>query len=218
MILTVGQCISFLTAHDEAVHGLCWIPNNSSNILISGDERGVLIAHDVRTRSPLWNYTIPFIGSSTDALKSHGICCLHKHVYTHKTVIAAGCTQGYLSVFEIENNTFKMTHECTRLLAKEDIRGCSVLPYTTIDTPLICTTSFDQSVNICSLQGKEIIHRIHNLQENTSNTNNNKKNAGTEGINKYHTDKILSCMIHTNTEDIITTGADGNVLLWSVHS
>ena len=204
-----GQCVSFLTAHEEAVHGLCWVPNNSSNVLISGDEKGVLIAHDIRTRSPLWNYTIPFIGSSTDASKVHGICCLHKHVYNNKTLMSAGCTQGYLSLFELENSSFKMSHKSTKSIARDDVRGCAILPYTTLDNSLICTTSFDKSANIYALHGQEIWKNIHSLQSNplpSTNINN---------CITYHTDKILHCIVHTTTEDIITTGADGNVLLWS---
>ena len=227
-----GQCISHLTAHQEPVHGLTWLPQtggtgsdmggHGDRVLISGDEGGVLLAHDIRSRAPIWRFSLPAPNTSDEShanKRQHGVCRIASNVYGGKCVLGIGRAQGFISTLQLDHPFSKPPSASsvrTRSLASDDIRALLFLPYTNIDTSLLLTTSFDVSAGIWGLRNDKQYHSLNiSKSPNTALADDTNK-PKMDPFDSIHTDKMLSCCVNMYNEDILTSGADGKVILWSV--
>lgn len=236
LYVNVGQSTS-LTGHHHLVHGLTWLTSNRndnhissndqfSNVLLTGCEGGVLIAHDIRMRTPAW--TLPFPSN-------HGICSLSCACdAAGRPLVVAGCTEGFTSVVDV----YSQREILNQQIHKDDVRAVSVIerPYSTAcsaneahragtdnNNLSFVTTSFDKTAAIWSISSPKlyssdtVLSKVACLGGYTAD--------GDGGLLIGHTDKVLGVDTivhrpshHSNIRrtSIITSGADGRVLLWRV--
>ena len=173
--------MSVLGAHDDAVHGLTWV---DPNLVLTGCEDGVLLAHDTRTAGIQWRMKL-----------EHGICCL-RSVLSAPGKVVVGCTKGYLAVLDTSSRRTLLLER----LHNDDVRAVAVAEQSFRGTDgsrmhtALLSTSFDTTGRVLRLNASlDSISTVARL-------------AG-------HTDKVL-CAKFTPLGQPVTTGADGKVLLW----
>jgi WD40 repeat protein len=186
-------CISALEPHQDAVHGLTWLDND---LLLSGCDKGKIIAHDLRSRCAAWSLELPKLIN-----QPIGICTMSLTKPGSNSILI-GCTNGLVIGISARDR---------RLLAAEklhgdDVRGLCIAPWE--DSNLsdhtssfyFLTTSFDGTACVWRSNGE----------------NQSKYPYQRLSILKGHTDKVLGAAIHPSPDnfEMITTGADGKALLW----
>lgn len=223
----------------------------SSNILLTGDEGGVLMAHDIRTGTAI-AAAAGSGGQSCFLWSQHigaGICTLaaatpewpertgnrSSSVYNVSTLIAAGCTDGAVVTFDASATGCGSGGLLKNTLHGGDVRALTflnVLKSSSNRTKTLLTTSFDCKANIWQVSqrgsartrgiaagcgddegdegGDGAAEKVSDLFINTSSRGNNALSQPAV----QHEDKILSCAVDWSTEDVITSGADGRVILW----
>ena len=240
-----------------------------NNIIISGDEMGVLIAHDIRIGSGhhIWTHTLatggifrlsmlPTTSASIPSSSASNINnTTHAINNNNSTILAAGGTNGHVTLFDI----YKQSVILSSQLHNDDCRALKLIHKyrywnkrrrnNNDNDLLLLTTSFDCSSNIWNVAnaaagGADASSPLSSSPSNTDGTlttghgsghvNQHHKRLTNDNANDLnfvnmcqlsslnnnnsgnvqHTDKILSCCYNTNNEDIITTGADGKLILW----
>eukprot|EP01038_Epipyxis_sp_PR26KG_P006228 gene6228-8583_t len=202
------SCINSFSPHPDAIHSLLWF---NENILLSLSEKGNLIGNDIRTLQPIINYNINnniqnsnyqksnlllSNNNNNNNLNTYSMSILQSSSLDQQLIV--GCSNGCLiqcNIMSGDITSLQKTHN-------DDIRALSVLDYNSNNHLL--TGSYDN--NACFW-------------------NHNKLNNEVESISLLdgvHVDKILSVITipttqNNNTFDIITTGADGKVVLWMMH-
>ena len=122
-----AQCVVVLDGHEDTVHGLSWL---SENMCVSGCEKGLLIAHDLRSPSTAWRL-------NTD----RSICSLA----AMEGLIIAGCTGGWLASVDATSQSVLSSEK----LHSDDIRGlCTKALSRGEDSCLALSTSFDASAQV----------------------------------------------------------------------
>ena len=187
------SCISALEPHQDAVHGLTWLDND---LLLSGCDKGMIIAHDLRSRCAAWSLELPKLVN-----QAIGICTMSVTKPGSNSILI-GCTGGLV---------IGISSRDRRLLAAEklhgdDVRGLCVAPWEDSNLSAqsssfyFLTTSFDGTA--CVWRG--------------NNENQSKYPYQRLAVLKGHTDKVLGAAIHPGPDsfEMITTGADGKALLW----
>ena len=188
------SCISALEPHEDAVHGLTWI---DSDLLLSGCDKGKIIAHDIRSRCAAWSIDLPkLVGQAL------GICTMTATTQGSDSVLL-GCTNGLV---------IGISPRDRRVLAAEklhgdDVRGLCIAPWQDSNVSglsssfYFLTTSFD---------GTACVWRSHEL----IGINQSKRPFQRLSVLQGHTDKVLGAAIGPDNYEMITTGADGKALLW----
>lgn len=197
-----------MSEHPDAVHGLAWV---NENLFVTGCDAGVVIGHDLRSARPAWSYCL------SDALPpgaggQKGICCLALmsnplgSVSSPASVaMAAGGLGGFVTLFNAATGQI-YSHE---KLHTDDVRSVAVLPAT-------ARARGDLSVDLLtgSYDHTAALWRV--TLDNTSRV----KYEGGPKLLSGHTDKVLSAVPFfaggRNAPDVLTTGADGKVLLWTL--
>lgn len=221
------------------MHGLTWLtccrdshfntPSDDkfSNVLVSGCEKGLLIAHDIRMRSPAWSMSLP---------SNRGICSMSCACdAAGRPMVVAGCTEGFVSAVDMTDRREVVSQQ----VHMDDVRAVSVISspcydagsshnsYNSADTDLcFVTTSFDKTAAVWSIPSPNLyssdtpLSKVASLGSHAASIG-----GGDVGPLAGHTDKVLGVdtivhrpFPHSNIRrtSIITTGADGRVLLWRV--
>jgi len=203
--VNTAQCVATFADHGSAVHGLTWLPSGSHShapLLLSGDEGGLLVARDTRSDSICWRLQLNpewFDGEETVA----GVCRLSAQLAGDQLAVAVGRMGGFASVLQMTAAASDAPPTASAIstarLAGDDVRALSLLPAYDKSRRelLLLATSFDASGSIWS-GGR------------ASGATGMRRMAALDG----HEDKVLGCCVNTATDEAITTGADGKVLLW----
>ena len=203
-----GASLCALSAHSDAVHGLAWLGSQgaSDGLLLSGCDKGVVVAHDMRMSSRAWTLALPphlFDGSKP------GICCLTASTRDHSNsasegIVIAGCTGGFICVIDASTRSVIAAHRPHT----DDVRAIALnglSPKRTGEVSFgLVTTSFDG------------LGAVWNVARSDCTT----KSAYSfqlEAMLKGHGDKILgvASTARNNVLEVITTGADGKAILWT---
>lgn len=195
--MCVLESCTALAAHQDHIHGISWL---TSDVVLSGCDKGLLLAHDTRAASVAWGITI----------SEHGICHLGEIC---DNLLFSGHTNGEVNIFDIRTKRRLSSH----ILHSGDVRSVAMwtqksIPNSTMDVNAAShlfglTTSFDGQGSVWKLNTQQLLGSSGGGEEGADVV----KVARLAG----HTDKILSSVYSPLTHDIITSGADGNVLSWS---
>lgn len=197
-----------LTAHTDAVHGLAWLrgQGEGDGLLLSACEKGTLIAHDLRARSPAWTLDLALNQQLVEGGGS-GFCCLAFVPLSmgsngnRDSLVVAGCTSGYVCVINATQRCITAVHRPHT----DDVRSVSVFDEGTSrcgrDTVGLVTTSFDSCGSVWTFNCSQSSFLL-------------------EGMMRGHTDKILgvSSNLRNNSLEVLTSGADGKAILWTQNS
>jgi hypothetical protein len=207
----LGVAHSVLTAHADPVHGLAWV----HDLLLSGCERGVLIAHDARSPTPAWTLDLaqhPLLRAAS----AGGICCLAAAGAGDQVV--AGCMSGFVCVVDGRSRTVEAVHRPHT----DDVRSIATsAPWARRGSGSssgsgvfgLATTSFDGSAALWDVD-----------------TSLSSSVFTPRGVLSGHTDKVLGvCVVPaprhgrasanvSDTVRVATSGADGRVILWDPSS
>ena len=221
-----GSCLSELSAHPDAVHGLFWM---DANLVVSGCDKGRVIGHDLRTDSSAsskiaWQHQL----SRAAGGEGVAVCCL-SGVPGEAGLVAAGCAQGWLQLLDVRSGR----RLCEQRLHSDDIRSLSLLPLaqsrprSTARSLLVPDSdseggSWSWALLTSSYDGTAALWR-------------QAAGAGAEGkceqvfsLSGGHADKVLCASFAAGGDTtlselrldlsrppaILTSGADGRVLLW----
>eukprot|EP00605_Chrysophyceae_sp_TOSAG23-4_P001339 GSChrysophyteH1.ASY1.ANO1.1456.1 assembled CDS len=197
--VSTGCAHSTLHGHNAPVHGLTWLDGTT---LLSGSEDGAVVAHDLRMSGAAWKYFIP-----------SGICTMIRLPNPQDSGnkwIAAGQVGGIVSIFNARSGAIMASDR----LHKDDVRALDVLqePKQIVSSfsgtskkvlgmPSLVTTSFD---------GTAALWSVGNVAKGGE--------GGFQLLSKLggaHSDKVLGCCALPHSQQILTSGADGIVALWS---
>jgi WD40 repeat protein len=185
------SCISALEPHEDAVHALTWLDND---ILLSGCDKGKIVAHDIRSRSAAWTLELPrLVGQSL------GICTMSVTRPGSNSVIL-GCTGGLVLGISTRDRRLLVTEK----LHGDDVRGLCIAPWQDSNvagnssTFYFLTTSFDCTACVWRSQVDF----------------NNQNRFQRLSVLNAHSDKVLGAAIGPDNYEMITTGADGKAILW----
>ena len=212
MYCDTARVVRALSKHAESVHGLTWL---GPDMLLTGCDQGQVIGHDLRSARPAWAYNLnDVLAQSHGETLRRGVCCLAVlgsgnlsspgSLHSQNLLVAAGCGGGYVTVF---NATTGQIHSHQQLHAS-DVRSLCMMPTVTRrkddDHFEILTGSYDGTLGLwrASSRGQDFRY--------TSSR-----------ILKGHNDKVLCAapvaMPGRAECDILSTGADGKAILWSVN-
>lgn len=200
-----GSSHSSLTAHADAVHGLAWLNGHgdSDGLVLSACEKGALIAHDLRSRSPAWTLDLALHRQLVEG-GGAGFCCLASvsasmgSSSSRDSLVVAGCTSGYICIINATQRSITAVHKPHT----DDVRSISIfnegISKRGENSFGLVTTSFDSCGSVLSY-------------------NNSQSSFHLEGMMRGHTDKILgvSSGLRNNSLEVLTSGADGKSLLWT---
>lgn len=197
-----------MSEHPDAIHGLSWV---NENLFVTGCDAGVIIGHDLRSARPAWSYSL------SDALPpgaggQKGVCCLallgspQSSANSPASVpMVAGGLGGFVTLFNAATGQI-FSHE---KLHSEDVRCVSVSPATS-------RVRGELSVDLLtgSYDGTAAMWRV-SMDPSSSRV----KYEGSPRVLTGHGDKVLSAVPFfaggRSSPDVLTTGADGKVLLWT---
>jgi WD40 repeat protein len=208
-----GSQVCGLAAHPEAVHGLAWL---SSQLLLSGCDSGKLFLHDLRQAGTVASTLhIPAHSGHDVANKSAtgsagdkvGVCCIERICGVGaESIVAVGGTNGMLSIVDLRDNRFLYHHaqhaEDIRAIAATTIRSLPKAQAALSNTRLV-TASYDSSGFVLGP---------------TSSASSGAQQSQlqlTRLAQFAHASKILSVSPVVGGNSIVSSGADGRVLLWS---
>lgn len=180
-----------LTEHASTVHAVSWL---SDNVVVSGCESGNLIAHDVRSGQNVWSLSLSaeavahFHKLSTAETSHRSICALT--MLGDMTTLCIGSAGGHVTALDWRRQNLLFDAH----LHTDDVRSVASL-----SNGDLVTTSYDSTAAIWRFNG---VGSSLSIQQAST-------------LRGGHTDKVLSCVTIPHTTDVITTGADGKVLLWS---
>lgn len=187
-----GVLLKDFTPHDDDIHVVEWI---ADTVVLSGCEKGILMAHDLRTSLPIWNIDL------TNQEETSGICSFYCNPGTDLSII--GHSNGSVSLFDIRIRRILQT----QLIHKNDVRSVhmwtEINQYSRNDI-FSLTTSFDGTGKVWQLRpspGQQNPFELYPI-------------ANLNG----HKNKILCCTHSKKTNDIFTSSADGTVLCWNPKS
>lgn len=188
--LSSGSLITALAQHSSCIQSLIWLDEHT---VLSGCEKGQLACSDVRSRRTAWTFDL----FNDNNQKSSNICTLTK---CSSDYVVAGCTEGYASIISSRDRSVVTTER----LHSDDIRGVSAIAANSApprgaksaNIAYVTTSSFDGSVGVWKID----CHAPSSFVPLS--------------ILRGHTDKVLSTVFNQSNGDIITSGADGSVLLW----
>jgi hypothetical protein len=215
--------------HNDTVHGITWI---NETTLITGCESGTLLVHDIRSSSTIGSFFLPDAIQKSSASALRSICCLsslstlaNAETVTSwgEAIIGIGCVNGYACLLYHNQLIFDSK------LHSEDIRSLDLLSYS-LQKQLTGFSSFHEVDLLTS--SYDMTSSLWKITSNEERT----QTGGNQVESKYkmqdgHCDKNLTAIMlkqqRENEEeeeeeeavtavcnDVITTGADGKVMLW----
>jgi WD40 repeat protein len=171
------SCQRVFSEHSATVQGLVW---QDESVFVSGCEDGRLIAHDIRSATPVWSADLNAMVGSTRT-----ISCLS--LLGEEGLLGVGSAQGCLSVLR-EGRLLKDLS-----LHTADLR--CLLPLHYHHTSLLLTASYDSTAALWSLPGLGL--------------------GEVSRLSGGHSDKLLSAAAFSRLPAVLTSGADGRVVLWT---
>lgn len=208
-IFLSGRFVRALSEHPDAIHGLAWV---NENLFVTGCDAGVVVGHDLRSSRPAWSYSL------SDALPpgagaQKGICCLSllgagsssSSSSSSSVPMVAGGLGGFVTIFNAATGQI-FSHE---KLHTDDVRSVCVSPAT-------ARTRGDLSVDLLtgSYDCTAALWRV------TLDSNHRIRYEGSPRVLSGHADKVLSAVPFfaggRSAPDVLTTGADGKVILWTL--
>lgn len=216
------SCQRILTEHKSTIHGLVWL---NDQVLVTGCEDGVLTAHDVRDRHAIWSYSLSELLQQTPGGRdpvARSVCAL-EHVPLLTTpfakpppgafvppaiggVLAVGCLNGSLSFLQTDvvparvlvDQPAAHSADVRTVLALPDYHGGQRLH------PLVFSASYDSTASLWACTPAQ--RRVDPVLQLSSQAT----------LRAGHTDKVLcAAALHSNAS-IVTSGADGRVVLWNL--
>ncbi len=206
--VSTNNCISSnnFAAHKDCIHGFIWY---DSNVFVTGCDQGQLIAHDIRTSQAIWS-----INKVTDIHNDKiGICCLEYYNNENESqnriyedMVLVGCTGGIISNLSFRERKIMYSERIhgddirgINILPNRHIKGSKSLPLDNLHTSIYyAASSFDGTSSIWRKDFSATNNRYYHSMYKLSG----------------HTDKVLGITHVPISNDIITSGADGKVLLW----
>lgn len=201
-----GVCIAELPAHRDTVHGLAWI---DASTVITGCDKGFLYVHDLRRPTgapPAWQHHLHRRGGEEAA----AICCL-ADLPCAGSPLAVGCAKGWLTVVDWRGGMG--AQQCVlndQQLHSDDIRSLSVMSGSGVRTSHgdvaceVLSSSYDGSGAVWGLR--------RGLEDPC---------RAVLRLRGGHADKMLcatfaGCAGGKGRQglSILTSGADGQLLLW----
>mmetsp|Transcript_5493 Transcript_5493/g.8369 ORF Transcript_5493/g.8369 Transcript_5493/m.8369 type:complete len:879 (-) Transcript_5493:165-2801(-) len=180
-----GSCTK-MAAHQAHIHGISWL---EPNIVLTGCDKGLLLAQDTRVGSVAWSIDL---GSN--------ICSCYSLRDIGMTIV--GHANGSVSLVDTRERQLISSYS----LHGTDVRSVGLWNETPFGGLCAVTTSFDGTGGVWRLQSST----ARNSRGDDS-SHMFVKIASLVG----HTDKILCSAICSSTGDIFTSGADGNVMCWN---
>lgn len=193
-------CTRILTAHHAAVHGLCWL---NDVLFVTGDEQGVIVAHDTRSSQQAWSLNIHEVLGLSDAHDMHtrSISCLQRMNGVDAAAgsgavneLAVGCMGGQLTLIHDQRLLLDIQ------LHTEDVRTILEAPW--VGRNALLSASYDGTAAMWEIAPP--FKRAHELQCRPLA----RMQAG-------HVDKVLDAVVVDNGYRFVTSGADGRVVLWT---
>lgn len=204
-----GSCQRLFSPHTDTVHAICWL---NTTTFLTGCEAGTILVHDLRSSSVAASFSL------RDALPttaSRSICCMSSSLDPsapvaswEEALLVVGCNEGFVSL--LQYNSIIMD----RQIHSDDIRSVELFNHrisrreqptafssaTTHDFELI-TSSYDTTSAYWRLQssGERVGTALENLEK----------------LQGGHYEKNLSAIVLKQHQNIVTTGADGRVVLWT---
>ena len=204
--LTKGTC-TLLDCHSATVHACVWL---SGNIVATGCEHGLILIHDIRLNpSTILQTHLP---DNLEIFSMIFAPFTNKHAGCIAGLLICGCTGGVCALFLLSDtgNKFNLDILLVRKTQDQDIRSMDIISRqlnARVEEFLFLTTSFDQR----SL--------VWNIKLDISQP---KRIVKLELVSTLigHTDKVLCGLLTTEGRggalDVITSGADGRLLCWSL--
>jgi WD40 repeat protein len=217
-------CQRILTEHKSTIHGLVWL---NDNVLITGCEDGILIGHDIRDRSPMWSFSLSDLlqRSGSHNVVGRSVCALEyipllsSPVSPMSTpppggfvapplnnVLAIGCLGGSVTFVQADSPPTKISLDMASA-HNDDVRTLLALPeYHGMHRhgQLVFSASYDSTANLWSCNAAQ--RRIDPVLRCSNRAN----------LRGGHSDKVLSAAALQSTPSILTSGADGRIVLWNL--
>lgn len=216
------SCQRILTEHRSTIHGLVWL---NDQVLVTGCEDGVLTAHDVRDRHAIWSYSLSELLLQTPGGRdpvARSICAL-EHVPLLTTpfakpapgafvppaiggVLAIGCLNGSLSFLQTDVVPARLLVD-QPAAHSADVRTVLALPdYHSGQrlNPLVFSASYDSTASLwaCTPAQRRVDPALELRCQAT--------------LRAGHSDKVLCAAALQSSASIVTSGADGRVVLWNL--
>lgn len=165
---------------------MTWV-QGEANTILTGCEQGRILAHDIRSPSPIW---------SIATTKNIGVCSLASLGASGNIVV--GCMGGTVSLLDPRTGRLFYSNQ----LHGDDIR--SMASITDSSKNCFATSSYDGTAALWQLgfnsaeSSSTVVEKIGDLSGG-------------------HTDKLLSISMSLDINEkivVVTSGADGNVVLW----
>lgn len=207
--LSTGSCARVLTEHTAAVHGLHW---TSSNTLLTGCEEGVLIHHDLRSPSPIALYRLSDLLEQfhdTPGTWSRSICTLGGlsggQSGGKEGLVVLGCTTGQCSVFSLSEE---------RLVADDKLHGDDIRSLCALPSPQL-----PHHMVLASYDHNATVWQWRPVPSSAVSSHSVKFWQAENRVRlQAHADKVLAVTCiprHHTLGGIVTTGAEGKVMLWT---
>lgn len=207
-IINLERCKHAFAGHETHVHGVAWL---SGNTLVSGDEKGWMVCHDLRSPQYAWRASI----------SQHGVCSMSAtpavvESGTHELFL--GLTKGFVCLYSPSEQRFLLPPTNVH---KDDVR--CVLSWENNSTSSksamrrkkvsLLTTSFDHTAAVWDIQLSSTAPDTVRAKGSHKQTFDCSLKRAATLING-HTDKILCATKFPHSDTIVTTGADGKAILW----
>ena len=197
-----GSCLASLSAlHTGVVQALLWL---DATTFTTADEKGGLVGWDSRIDTHTWNVAAP------EGISFCSLALLSPWASSSPPFcpIVAGCSRGTVMVLD-PRKIRPFSSLVAGQLHQDDVRSLTALPSSFSfsgrgqeqgqpGAPLFATASFDGTAAVWALQGQSFVQR-----------------ALLQGA---HTDKVLGVASVSGgpSGQLVTTGADGRVVLWTL--
>jgi hypothetical protein len=217
------SCQRILTEHKSTIHGLVWL---NDNVLVTGCEDGILIGHDIRDRSSMWSLSLSELlqqsSGSFDAV-SRSVCALEYIPLLSAAVSRESTPEGFISspsnsvlaIGGLNGSVTFVQADASRAKVlmdmptahKADVRTLLALPEYHVShrqAPLVFSASYDSTANLwsCATAQRRNDPFLHCTNRAT--------------FRSGHSDKVLSAAALQLTPSILTSGADGRIVLWNL--
>jgi WD40 repeat protein len=186
-ILHPGSLLQHLSPHQSHVHALEWL---NDNMIITGCDAGLVQVHDMRTSTLAWNL---------DLAEFDGVCTFGQ---IHDGLMLIGHVNGNVSLLDVYARRLLATNK----LHNGDVRSVCLWKRNhhrereKISSLHALTTSFDTTAATWSIDAS-----MNNLNRSIF-----VKTSTLQG----HRDKILCGAYSAKAGGVVTSGADGDLLLW----
>lgn len=197
------KCTHAFVGHEAHVHAVDWLDTYT---VVSGDEKGWMVCHDIRSPQYVWRTAVP----------QHGICAIATIpdcLGATSNDVFLGLTKGFVSLYSPLQQRFILAPERVHV---DDVR--CVLAWETPTSSRsaqrrrkvsVLTTSFDHTAAVWDVQVSSPAGG-----RGSATATSEQKLVKTAMLSHGHSDKILCATRFPLSGSIMTTGADGKAVLW----